>query len=46
MRRIRAGRCYDCGETYNPIVQDIDHDGPDEVLVYDRDHVCIFDTLQ
>lgn len=41
-RRIRAERSYDCGVRYRTIAQDIDGDGLDEVLIFDRYRVCIF----
>jgi len=41
-RLIRAGRSYDCGVKFYAIASDIDGDGLDEVLVYDRDRVWLF----
>jgi hypothetical protein len=41
-RRIRAERSYDCGVRYRTLAQDIDGDGLDEALIFDRDRVCIF----
>ena len=45
-RLIRAERSYDCGVKYYPLVQDLDGDGLDEVLVYDRDRVWLFRSPQ
>lgn len=41
-RLIRAERSYDCGVKYYSLVKDIDHDGLDELLVYDRSRVWLF----
>ena len=41
-RWIRAERSYDCGVKYYPIAADLDGDGLDEILVYDRDRVWLF----
>ncbi|MCX7007148.1 MAG: hypothetical protein NTY53_07855 [Kiritimatiellaeota bacterium] len=41
-RLIRAERSYDCGVKYYALVRDLDHDGLDEVLVYDRSRVWLF----
>jgi len=41
-RTIRARRSYDCGLLYDVIVQDIDDDGLDEIIVFDRYRVWIF----
>lgn len=41
-RWIRASRSYDCGIKYYPLVSDLDNDGLDEVLIYDRDRIWIF----
>ena len=41
-RFIRAKRAYDCGVQYWLKIEDLDRDGLDEILIYDRDHVWIF----
>jgi arylsulfatase A-like enzyme len=41
-QEIRAPRTYDCGQMYNIIVRDIDGDGLDEVIVFDRQRVSVF----
>jgi hypothetical protein len=41
-RRIRAERSYDCGVRYRTLAHDIDGDGLDEVIIFDRYRVCIF----
>jgi hypothetical protein len=41
-QHIRAKRSYDAGIRYNAIVKDIDNDGVDEVLVYNRDTAWFF----
>jgi hypothetical protein len=41
-RLIRAERSYDCGVKYYALARDIDHDGLDEMLVYDRYRVWLF----
>ncbi|MFC1715997.1 hypothetical protein ACFL6S_20170 [Candidatus Poribacteria bacterium] len=41
-RLIRAERSYDCGVKYYPMTSDIDGDGLDEVIIYDRSQVWVF----
>lgn len=41
-RLIRAARSYDCGVKYDALVADINRDGMDEVVVFDRSRVWIF----
>ncbi len=41
-QRIRGFRAYDYGIGYSPLVVDLDGDGKDEVLIYDRRKVLAF----
>ncbi len=41
-RKIRAARSYDCGLLYDILVIDLDGDGLDEALIYNRDQVWAF----
>lgn len=39
---IRASRSYDCGVRYATKVLDLDHDGRDEVVVFNRSSIWVF----
>lgn len=41
---IRAGRSYDCGVRYGVRVLDLDEDGYDEVVIFNRRRILVFGT--
>jgi hypothetical protein len=41
---IRAARSYDCGVRYGVNVVDLDGDGVDEIVVYNRSSIWVFDS--
>jgi hypothetical protein len=45
-RLIRCTRSYDCGVSYGVLSWDMDGDGLDEVLIFDRHHVWVFHCEQ